>query len=189
MSDIRAIETCYKGYRFRSRLEARWAVFFESLGLAWEYEAEGFELTSGRHLPDFWMPGWLWFVEIKPNVRAAEAEDRRFRELCVQSGRGVLVIIGNVGDGEHPVATYQRRDGEPTSLSLVFEEFCECHMCHGICLSYRDGALGCFVHLGRCERPSQVTPYWIGTGSERIAEAYMDARSARFEFGESGAPR
>ena len=29
MSDIKAIETYYKGYRFRSRLEARWAVFFD----------------------------------------------------------------------------------------------------------------------------------------------------------------
>jgi hypothetical protein len=26
----KAIETHYKGYRFRSRLEARWAVFFDT---------------------------------------------------------------------------------------------------------------------------------------------------------------
>lgn len=50
---IKAIETSYKGYRFRSRLEARWAVFFDALGIAWEYEPEGFELPSGRYLPDF----------------------------------------------------------------------------------------------------------------------------------------
>ena len=30
---IAAIETKYKGYRFRSRLEARWAVFFDALGI------------------------------------------------------------------------------------------------------------------------------------------------------------
>ena len=28
---IKAIETVYNGYRFRSRLEARWAVFFDAL--------------------------------------------------------------------------------------------------------------------------------------------------------------
>jgi hypothetical protein len=51
---VRPIETHYKGYRFRSRLEARWAVFFDALGLAWEYEPEGFELGDGlRYLPDF----------------------------------------------------------------------------------------------------------------------------------------
>ncbi len=42
MADFKAIETLYKGYRFRSRLEARWAVFFDALGLKWEYEKEGF---------------------------------------------------------------------------------------------------------------------------------------------------
>jgi len=41
--EIKAIETVYKGYRFRSRLEARWAVFFENVGIKWEYEKEGFE--------------------------------------------------------------------------------------------------------------------------------------------------
>ena len=29
---LRPIETHYNGYRFRSRLEARWAVFFEAMG-------------------------------------------------------------------------------------------------------------------------------------------------------------
>lgn len=31
MSFPQVIETEYKGYRFRSRLEARWAVFFDTL--------------------------------------------------------------------------------------------------------------------------------------------------------------
>lgn len=57
MNTITAIDTEYKGYRFRSRLEARWAVFFDALGLRWEYEKEGFELGKlGRYLPDFWLP-------------------------------------------------------------------------------------------------------------------------------------
>lgn len=41
---MRPIETKYRGYRFRSRLEARWAVFFDTLGLKWWYEPEGFDL-------------------------------------------------------------------------------------------------------------------------------------------------
>ena len=43
MSQIKAIETMYKGYHFRSRLEARWAVFFDTLGIPWKYENEGYE--------------------------------------------------------------------------------------------------------------------------------------------------
>lgn len=33
MDTIRAIETNYKGFRMRSRLEARWATFFDALGM------------------------------------------------------------------------------------------------------------------------------------------------------------
>lgn len=59
MKEIKPIETVYKGCRFRSRLEARWAVFFDALGVEWEYEPEGFELPSGRrYLPDFRVKCW-----------------------------------------------------------------------------------------------------------------------------------
>jgi hypothetical protein len=44
MGEVKAIETRYAGCRFRSRLEARWAVFFDALGVKWEYEREGFDL-------------------------------------------------------------------------------------------------------------------------------------------------
>lgn len=69
MNEIKAIETQYKGYRFRSRLEARYAVFFDALGIKWEYEPEGYQLPDGtRYLPDFWLPtfGGGMFVEVKP---------------------------------------------------------------------------------------------------------------------------
>jgi hypothetical protein len=43
---IKPIETRYRGYKFRSRSEARWAVFFDVAGIAWQYEPEGFDLTN-----------------------------------------------------------------------------------------------------------------------------------------------
>ena len=55
---IKAIETEYHGCKFRSRLEARWAVFFDTVGVKWEYEPEGFDLGDGiRYLPDFLLHG------------------------------------------------------------------------------------------------------------------------------------
>jgi hypothetical protein len=67
---LKAIETKYKGYRFRSRLEARWAVFFDTLGFQWEYEPEGFDLNGVWYLPDFRVKtpqgNDIWY-EIKPN--------------------------------------------------------------------------------------------------------------------------
>lgn len=52
--NIKPIETVYNGYRFRSRLEARWAVFFRAVGLDYQYEPEGFEMDGIRYLPDFY---------------------------------------------------------------------------------------------------------------------------------------
>ena len=46
MRELKAIQTEYKGYRFRSRLEARWAVLLDELGVKWEYEPEGYDLGN-----------------------------------------------------------------------------------------------------------------------------------------------
>ncbi len=63
---MKPIQTSYKGCKFRSRLEARWAVFFDSLGIIWEYEKEGFVLSTGdTYLPDFWLPQLDCFFEVK----------------------------------------------------------------------------------------------------------------------------
>jgi len=63
---IKAIETVYNGYRFRSRLEARWAVFLDSLGIEYQYEPEGFDLgEAGWYLPDFWLPQVNMWAEVK----------------------------------------------------------------------------------------------------------------------------
>lgn len=92
MSGIKAIDTEYNGYRFRSRLEARWAVFFDTLGVDYEYEPEGFQLPSGRrYLPDFRVKCWgtrgdilqdpfdLW-VEVKGYMTQEDAD--KIREFC-----------------------------------------------------------------------------------------------------------
>ena len=33
---MKSIETTYSGFIFRSRLEARWAVFFDALAIEWQ---------------------------------------------------------------------------------------------------------------------------------------------------------
>lgn len=67
MNYTSVIPTKYKGYTFRSRLEARWAVYFDLIGLTWEYEPEGYVLRNGVwYLPDFYLHQLDTFVEIKP---------------------------------------------------------------------------------------------------------------------------
>lgn len=59
---IAAIPTEYRGRIYRSRLEARWAAFFDRLGLAHEYEP--FDL--GAWSPDFLLTDINTLVEVKP---------------------------------------------------------------------------------------------------------------------------
>ena len=50
-----AIATMYEGIVYRSRLEARWQLFFQTLGIIALYEHEAYELSEGtKYLPDFW---------------------------------------------------------------------------------------------------------------------------------------
>ena len=59
---IAAIPTLYRGRMYRSRLEARWAAFFDRLG--WAYEYEPFDLGSWS--PDFLLIRHNVMVEVKP---------------------------------------------------------------------------------------------------------------------------
>lgn len=82
--DIKPIETVYNGYRFRSRLEARWAVFFDAAGIPYEYEPQGFILSDGtKYLPDFYLPWFKAFVEIKPqSIKLDEDALAKAEEKC-----------------------------------------------------------------------------------------------------------
>lgn len=73
---MKAIETTYDGHRFRSRLEARWAVFFNALNIPYEYEPQGFLVYSGpgrtqekvAYLPDFYLPSIGIWAEVKGRI-------------------------------------------------------------------------------------------------------------------------
>lgn len=99
--DPKPIRTTYNGVHFRSRTEARWAVFFDALGVRWQYEHEGYELPSGRYLPDFWLPDVSvarrqrgCFIEIKPSGAPTERERKLMEELCEQTDRDVVMFCG-----------------------------------------------------------------------------------------------
>ena len=54
---MKSINTYYNGNYYRSRLEARWAYFFDSIGVKYLYEPEGFKSKDGEcYLPDFYLP-------------------------------------------------------------------------------------------------------------------------------------
>jgi hypothetical protein len=119
---IKAIETRYAGRLFRSRLEARCAVFLTALGCKWEYEPEGFELPSGYYLPDFKVyddknyAGYFW-IECKP-VQPQYTEDdlskevRLARELSGGTKAGVLLFSGDSFDAIRQLYFEEKKDDE-----------------------------------------------------------------------------
>jgi len=89
-----ALETRYDGHRFRSRLEARWAVFFKTLGLTYRYEPEGFQLSNGQsYLPDFWLPDLQAYLEVKPEAPSVE-EQARCQCLAHDTKKMVFLAAG-----------------------------------------------------------------------------------------------
>jgi hypothetical protein len=111
------IPTRYKGILFRSRLEARWAVFFDAIGCPWEYEPEWFLMPSGvPYLPDFRLNGQVW-AEVKPPGDNGD-KARAF---------GERVILLN---------------GPPGTNSNVFQIFGARDYCSGKCEAGQNG--GCY---------------------------------------------
>jgi hypothetical protein len=195
MNEIKAIETVYNGYRFRSRLEARWAVFFDELGIKYEYEKEGFELPSGRYLPDFWLPKQKYWVEIKPTRLAFDDISVRLcKELKELSGENVLILMGNI-PLESKVKNIFNNINEdyitdnPLDMYLLFHDleyeddwndnvaqWIECPICHNFSV----------VPHGFCEEiKCHPQDNYNLISEERIEIAYQEARRARFEFNEA----
>jgi len=90
--DIKSIETLYAGHRFRSRLEARWAVFFDAVGAKWEYEPQGYEVNGIPYLPDFLLPDLRTFVEVKGDPDQLDV--KLLGSLAAESAHFVLVLGG-----------------------------------------------------------------------------------------------
>jgi hypothetical protein len=154
---IQAIPTRYAGCHFRSRLlEARWAVLLSNLGIAWEYEPQGFQLPSGkRYLPDFRLPELRMFLEIK-GAEPAGADLDKVREFAVAAHAYGYVTLMLVGDIPRP---------EPETVDIPARAF--------------------LIEGGRV---ADVTTDWMpgNAAAPDLRNALTAARSARFEFGQSG---
>lgn len=98
MSEIKAIQTYYNGFKFRSRLEARWAVFFDAANIRYEYEPEGLKLKNGLcYLPDFYLPDENMYVEVKPPRKGAWKDISKASSF-VGNGIDTLLILPNIPD-------------------------------------------------------------------------------------------
>lgn len=172
--DIKPIETKYNGFKFRSRLEARWAIFFDAIGLKYEYEVEGFEMNGIRYLPDFYLPNLdRWFeIKAKPLNRT---EIRKCEEFCFNKDNANIkfsVLLGS------PEAV--KIDEFAGIIEYVWEWPSEKYPENNRMLAPNE--LSEQVCYSRFLRGLWVVP---GVTEEELAAAATVARQARFEFGEA----
>jgi len=182
---MQAIETVYKGYRFRSRLEARWAVFFKELDIKFQYETEGFDLEkAGYYLPDFYLDiriTWAWFdnyfggtwnsayLEIKHEMY----EDNKNKLSDISDDMDFFLFKG---DPANINGRYLSRTTRPDFYNPVFfyDNGGEITLC--IFPNRQDLFEETFLH-----HQEFLT-------TDRIYNAVIAARQSRFEYGQFGPP-
>lgn len=188
----KAIPTKYKGYFFRSRLEARWAVFFDACGVEWEYEPEGFDLGNGMYyLPDFLLhnvdgrAGGDLFVEVKGQMTDIDAlKINRFAQIGAKKdgiGKSTtpILVVGKIPEGEDAWdicdyisgEAYSAKDGHPYPFNF------------GTIDGDHFAAHPGINKRGNFELFGDDSNYLADMDETATARAYKLARQSRFEFG------
>ena len=171
---IKPIETKYNGFRFRSRLEARWAVFFDMIGLKYEYEVEGFEMNGIRYLPGFYIPSLDRWFEIKGKPLSVY-EMKKCEEFCFNKDNENIKVSVLVGSPEAV-----KIDAFAGIMEYVWEWPSEKHPENVRFLAPEE--------LSEKEYYSRfMHGLWVvhDVTEEELAAAAVAAREARFEFGET----
>lgn len=188
MAEIKPIQTKYNGYKFRSRLEARWAVFFDNAGIEYQYEPEGFELVDGSfYLPDFYLPkikgrSGPVYVEVKgvrrfEDIQKISLFSNTTREYGDYEGKRTYVV-----------------NNMPKDWSEMSDIFCNNPIYYSF--SFIDGdCYGAYFYkykngdIGLCGPDNlREDDMWGGAfgGFEWFTPHLLKARQARFEHGERG---
>jgi hypothetical protein len=185
---IQSIATEYNGITYRSRTEARWAVFMTMVGCPFEYEPEGFDLGGGVcYIPDFWLPTCKAFFEIKPCTVLPGRESPC--DLFVEK-TGIDLYLSNgypnlpLGFAHFQISYHMRMmDADTLEYSTGYDEgycFCECPVCRRVEIQFNGRAdrIAC-----NCKKSAHGDKGYNGE-SQRFIDAYRATYMAfRFQRG------
>ncbi|MFD0576162.1 PDDEXK family nuclease [Dactylosporangium darangshiense] len=181
-------------------------MFFDQLGISWEYEAQGYTVGPfGRrrpYLPDFYLPAQQIWVEVKGSINdlryslLVDAADPRHGLAPPADADWELQQVRLIVLGTLPRTGYLHN-----ALSVIGGEVVAAQSVVAACVpeagTHAFLTVGCLVRASddwSSERSAGLgaTPLVTReagfTVCEHVQEAYVAARSARFEHGESGAP-
>ena len=207
--NLAAIQTNYAGHRFRSRLEARYAVFFDTLNIAWEYEAQGYEVEdrlnfgtgTGRYLPDFWLPEHGIHAEVKGQMDAPKTILNNIASVADTEGgcSGSMLLLGPIprpGTAVLPTLLHMHK-GELLATPWLLIPTAYPHDVMEIVVADDGGTIQMMFPESLLDGMQIAWKPWVTAerlGIDPITAAmrvrshadrgYTSARSARFEHGE-----
>lgn len=180
---MRPKRTEFKNTVYRSKLEAKWAVFFDSLGLRYEYEPHFEEVSLGyypiNYAPDFYLEDLDIHVEVKPK----ELEDSEIEKVLAWARDiGPMLILNqsypHQTDDGYPFVYWKYKRDRPGRIQRWW---CECPQCGKIDLSYkndipRECYKTCFEHTDDWD---EIGP--LLEKCHKIEEAYANAYNPIFK--------
>lgn len=194
---IKAIETSYAGCRFRSRLEARWAVFFNTAGIPWQYEPQGFVIAGRPYLPDFYLPECGTWVEVKGHAGAVEVGFMREAAGALRPPNlegPSLILLGDIPIPDKGSYQYDHTAEYPEEYDLdpgwwAPEPSGDDQYPAGFGHYKLKRRLWTFGTPLADARPGECVYDYEEEVFDEVLHAYQAARSARFEHGQKGAIR
>lgn len=149
-------------------------MFLDRLGLKWEYETQGYELPSGRYLPDFYLRDAECWLEVKPDDAVeVKISQSLCRELCEATENPVLIGVGLPFRGRLYLFTRDCASGSALRWECWWGQTAEN-------IEPRHGEADSKMP------PLKLFDVW-NPGLTNILDAAECASMARFEFGETPA--
>jgi hypothetical protein len=182
--DTMSKEVIYKGCKFRSRLEARWAIFFDEMNFDWVY----FLPKNDSYSPDFYLPERNSFIEISEQIPSQNDLNiyDDFAEKALKEKDSFRLIVGDIpratsdfGATRHLVKDELKKPINQVELNQIRNKI------KGIqAFKLMPEQNGILFFGNWAQRPQLATKLfktvWVMGNHKKVDEALIKARKVRF---------
>jgi hypothetical protein len=160
----------FDGTYFRSKLECRWAAFLRELGVRYLYEPETFDTAFGRYTPDFWLPDFDVFVEIKPITNWCDFD--KYQAFVEAHRKAFMVATGKPRRNDYAIRFYTS-DSRHTLEGAKFAESKQQRETLCVIDANARGYRFTAENIVREKGPHEIHSRWITDAFERASQ-YFD---------------
>ena len=92
---MKGVSVEYNGIIFKSKLEAKWACYFDCIGIKWQYEPNLFKFKNNIYYkPDFFLPQVNLWAEVKIDNELTTLEIEKIKCLINETGKRCILLNG-----------------------------------------------------------------------------------------------